>query len=197
MTNYNHQIIDMILDYGKKLIGTPYIYFTHSTLEIEDIMYITDKYDHTNINSIKTIGTNCAGLVNIFRKYLNLSVPGINEPEKYKFPGGTYAWYNYLRERKRLQPFNYKQSYPKGTLLLRNYSHINSQGHLAIIYEENNIGVLFSKLLHSYPEHWDIEDEKTGPGIIIENNVWRSHFSWEQNGFYTHICLPEDWLLKD
>ena len=101
-----------------------------------------------------------------------------------------------MKKKKRLKKFDYKKSYPTGTLLLRDYNPIDS-GHVAIIYEENKQGVLFSKLLHSVG--W--LDGTNKRGVKIDESVGKSHF-YQYNGstntgHYTHVCLPQNWLLKE
>ena len=110
--------------------------------------------------------------------------------------GGTGGWFEYLKKNKRLEKFNYKKSYPAGTLLLRDYN-TKDYGHVAIIFEENKKGVLFSSLIHSVG--WN--DGSNIKGVKIDASVGKSHFfqynGTSNTGHYTHICLPENWLLKE
>ncbi len=80
--------------------------------------------------------------------------------------------------------------------MLRDYNPIDSD-HVAIIYQENKKGVSFSKLLHSVG--WVVVNESRG--VKIDESVGKSHF-YQYNGdtntgFYTHVCLPQNWLLKE
>ena len=79
---------------------------------------------------------------------------------------------------------------------MRDYN-TKDNGHVAIIYEENKKGVLFSSLIHSVG--W--KDGTGIRGVKIDASVGKSHFfqynGTTNTGHYTHICLPEDWLLKE
>lgn len=196
--------VEKALNYAVSLKDTPYVFWTFSRLLLCDFMkhymYVSTLQDDLpSIDEIKEKGTNCAGLTNLIRRHLGLSIPGINKLDEYKYPGGTYAWFNYLERKGRLEKFDYTKSYPSGTLLLRNYKDINDQGHVAIIYAQHKDSVLFSKVIHSYPKEWNLELGKTTPGVTIDATVGQSHFGWfpEQCGFYTHVCYPKNWLVKD
>jgi len=148
-----------------------------------------------SIAEIKKGGVNCVGLINLMRRAIGLKVSVLNPNDKTRF-GDTGEWFSYLKKEKRLKEFNISKSYPVGTLLLRNYNPID-YGHVAVIYEENKKGVLFSKLIHSVG--WC---DGSGKKVVkIDDSVGRSYFCQyngkNNKGHYTHICLPEDWLLKN
>ena len=138
---------------------------------------------------IKKEGVNCSGLVNLIRRYLGLEIPGmiIAEPEHY-WPGGTGAWFSYLLCKNRLEIIDYDIVYPKGTLLLEDFNKEN-QGHLAIVVNSHSKGLLFSKIIHS---RWEPEISR----VIIEtfNNY---KFKGKINKRFTHVCLPDNWLIKN
>jgi hypothetical protein len=153
------------------------------------------------INSIKEQGINCVGLINLVRRNLGLGLPGIDIKVKgvsLKTGGGTYAWFKYFKTNNLLQEFSFGLTYPVGTLLLRNFKNMkNDPGHVGILYakDRKNRGILFDKFLNSYP--FDPRPEKNGlkpPGLIIDSHVGTTYF-WFKNGTYSHICLPEHWLL--
>lgn len=141
-----------------------------------------------SISDIKKQGSDCGGFATLLRRYAGLPVDKL---------GGTGDWFDYLKKNKRLKKFNFKKSYPAGTLLLRDYNKKDG-GHVGIIYEENKKGVLYSSLIHSVG--WN-DGTKTSRGVKIDKSVGQSHFfqynGTTNTGHYTHICLPEDWLLKE
>jgi len=151
--------------------------------------------DEIDFDSVAENGINCIGLLNIIRRTLGLEVPGVIEEKKYS--GGTYEWYKYLKKNKKLKKFDLNAIYPNGTLLIRKYSSGKDQGHVAIIYKSNSTNVLKSKLLHAYSYKSFTKNDlykKNEPGLTIDDKIYTSH-SWYENGTYTHICLPENWMI--
>jgi hypothetical protein len=138
------------------------------------------------LNTIKANGLNCAGFMNLLRRYQGLEVPGVKE-ELWN-AGGTYIWFRYFQERGLLKPFEPSSGYPEGTLLLRDYTSVFDQGHLAITMGMNRIA-------HCYPD-----DPNPVPNILVEPGVliepMNLSMSWGFNGYYTHIVAAEDWILK-
>ena len=192
----NDKIIDDVLKFAKKLIGTPRgkSWKSYKLSSNTSPMWASDD-PLPSISILKKEGMNCAGLTNLMRRKAGLSVLVLEKDPK-KVLGGTKTWFSYLKKKKRLQKFDINKSYPKGTLLLRNYNPID-QGHLAIIYKENKKGVLFSSLIHSVG--WN---DGTNQQIVkIDDSVGKSYFAQyngtTNTGHYTHICLPEDWLIKE
>jgi hypothetical protein len=89
--------VEKALNIAKSLVNTPYVFWTIEKENIKNFMkeyMYVDNIDINlhNIDQIKEKGTNCAGLTNIIRRTLNLSIPGINLTNIYKLPGGTDAW---------------------------------------------------------------------------------------------------------
>lgn len=148
-----------------------------------------------SISVLKKEGLVCAGLINLMRRKAGLSVLILGKDQK-KVLGGTGEWFDYLKKLKRLEIFDINKSYPAGTMLIRNYNTIDS-GHLAVIYKENKKGVLFSSLLHSVG--WN--DGSNNLFVKIDDSVGKSYFAQyngtTNTGHYTHICLPENWLIKE
>ena len=112
------------------------------------------------------------------------------------YAGGIGAWWRFFKDV--AEPFDYKKKYPAGTFIIRKYRNIVDQGHVAIVYDENPKGVLFSKVVHCFT---DLDyDEQTcklpqGPGIAIDNNIGYSHFYYDSiPGYYDYAILPKDWL---
>ena len=193
----HYESIDRSLDYAKSLVGVG----RGNTLDHEYLCgsdtgpYWAADGPVKPYETIKQGGINCTGLINLIRRYLGLSVTVVN-PNDLTRLGDTDEWFTYLNHTYRLKPFEIDKSYPKGTLLLRNYNEID-QGHLAVIYQENKEGVLFSKLIHSVG--WS--DGSNLKCIKIDECVGKSYFcqynGTTNTGHYTHICLPEDWLIKN
>jgi hypothetical protein len=143
-------------------------------------------------NIIKKNGVNCAGLINLLRRYAELPVSVVLE--KQHGYAGTSEWFTYLNKKKRLKKFDINKSYPAGTMVLRNFNLIDS-GHVGVIFKENTKGVLFSSLLHSVG--WDDGGHQM---VKIDSTVGKSYFHAYNGttnvGHYTHICMPQDWLCK-
>ena len=184
----NIRLLKNVID---KLLGTPYVWWKKSMKDCGPQSY-ADYATIPDFEKINKIGINSVGIVNIIRKSFGLEIPGIKENKPYA--GGTYEWFQYLKKNKKLKKFNIREVYPEGTLLIRKYKNEADQGHMAIIYQVDEKGVLFSKLAHAYSyTPINLEKEKHFPGLKIDNSVGESHF-WYDNGTYTHVCLPEDWL---
>lgn len=127
--------------------------------------------DISNIDSVS-----CAGLINLGRRFMRFDVPGIES----NYQGGTYIWFQYLSNLNVLHDVDINKKYPNGTLLLRNYNDVDNQGHVAIVYTAND-KLKDSTIIHSY----------TDKGVSI-NSFMESH-KWIENGYFTHVCLPENW----
>lgn len=169
--------------YAEQLVGAKYDMWKNGqdTRAAEAPFWVTGKKFPTAAY-VKARSCVCVGLINLMRRHAGLSVPG-DEKTNYKYAGGTWIWFNALKKKGVLKPFDIRKSYPVGTLLLRNYKNVKDQGHVAVVYEKNRKGVLFSKLLHCY----------FNAGVQIDHAVGKSHF-WEKDGYYTHTCAPEDWF---
>ena len=137
------------------------------------------------LKTIKANGLNCAGFINLLRRYQGLEVPGVKE-ELWN-AGGTYVWFRYFEERGLLKPFQTSGYYPEGTLLLRDYTSVFDQGHLAITMGNNRIA-------HCYPDDPNpVSDILVEPGVLIE--PMNLSMTWGFHGYYTHTVAPEDWIL--
>jgi len=194
--------IDKAIDYAKTLIGTPYRWIKQGEkMKGDDKLWASnDEAPSSTIikNNNKCIV--CSGLINLVRRHLHLTIPGVKEG--HKFAGDTGHWFRYLRKHKRLEELDVKRNYPKGTLVLRNYKSTQSdQGHLAIV--SNNVKspktILDQNIIHSAPSEFSYNEsnENDNVGETVEEKFKISHFDWESEGYYTHICLPENWLLKN
>lgn len=185
--------IDGLLYYASQLVGTKYEWWVGSSTLVTDNPFWAA--DNVNIDPdyVKTKTCNCAGLINLVKKKAGGSIPYAET--KYIYAGGTWAWHNYLLGCSYLKEFNPLKIYPKGTLLLRQYSDVIDQGHLAMIYEPNESDPLKSLIIHSYSqEPYDESNRITEPGVIIEplenSVVWA-----DGNGYYHYISEPMHWLF--
>lgn len=121
---------------------------------------------------IRRHGCNCAGLMNLLQARFHLPIPGVGENHKYA--GGTYVWFEYLKQSGFLEAIDIEKSYAAGSLLVRKYRNDTDQGHLALLYTSGKL--LEQQLLHCY----------TGPGITIDSLVATSH-AWVEEGYYEYI----------
>ena len=197
LTNNNSEtdtenIINQVLEYATHLVGTgrgpPWQQYQPSTNLPP--LWCSDQ-PLPSINTLKEDGINCSGLINIMRRKAGVSVLILNT-ETTEVLGGTLDWFRYLKSHGRLEIFDIYQTYPRGSLLLRDYNNIDD-GHLAVVYQKSDRGILYSQLLHS--------DGYLAKKIVIDPCVAKSHYTQYNNttnmGHYTHICLPENWLINE
>lgn len=119
-----------------------------------------------SLDRVKQELLNCVGLINVLRRELGLAVPGAAEHKYYA--GGTYEWYSYFDFQKKLEPYDSKKEYPRGTLLLRRFRNQEDDGHLAIIRNKKQV-------IHSIKVYG-----------VRHDIIWQD--------YYEYVCLPEDWL---
>ena len=154
-----------------RLIGTPYVYHPlHVPFPASDTApFWNIDQPPPPIDTIRTNGICCAGLVNLARRFCGLPIP---HPPPVQDPGGTLAWFHHLDQHNVLIPLpsaTYSialAALPRGTLLIEPFSN-ETQGHLAILLTSN-------RLLHAYP-----------PQVSVDPPTPR----------FTHACLPNHWLL--
>lgn len=137
-------------------------------------------------------GSNCAGLINLVRRYMGLEIPGnfSNQP-KDEWAGGTYVWFEYLKNNNRLQKIDHNKSYPIGTLLIQDFNP-KDQGHLAMTINKG-VTLLDTKIIHNVNARYKENDK---PQRLQEVNIHKLKDYYYYSRF-THICLPENWLLKN
>ena len=184
------KLIEKAIKYVKKyenmkytpLIGKKYPTKDGAPLWIGDTS-VEDKFD-----MIYKRGSVCAGLMNVLRRYMDLELPGnITGMEKSEFVGGTGEWFKYLDDMKRLEEIDFNKVYPKGTLLLQNYN-LKDQGHLAMTINSSKNGLLNTKIIHAVRDKPVSKYNKT----IIEKLGEYPNYKR-----FTHICYPENWLIKN
>jgi hypothetical protein len=201
------------IEYATTLINIPYRWY----VEDVDTFNGTDKFWCENSSapsSLDIMANNksivCTGLINLLRRNCGLNIPGLtgNINGKYKelykkYPGGTGAWFLYLYQRKRLEKLDMKIKYPKGTLLLAKFKdNETDQGHCAVVYDDmdDTKNINNQLIIHASPDIlYDDKDKHKNHGSVkvelfsISNNEWRG----KKKSYYTHICLPENWLLLE
>jgi hypothetical protein len=174
--------IDKGLQYAEKLVGIKYQVSTKAPTKDSCPFWNRDGPPPT-IEEIKKGGLACVGVTNLIRRHLSLKIPIERGKWKDIFPGGSGAWFHYFEEKKRLQKINYSKTYPKGTLLLQNWNP-KDMGHVAIVWTENKKGLSHSKILHGRHD---------GPKSVVIEPL--DDYTMKRR--FTHICLPEDWLVKN
>jgi hypothetical protein len=194
----NQSQIQQVIDYGRSLKGVKRWKgnFNKYIPESDTApMYVVLKDNRTKQlptkAEIKKKGLICCGLINLMRRKAGFGIPYYPLDKKtYEQTGDTGGWFYALSSLKRLESFDFRKSYPIGTLLLRKYNP-EDEGHMAVITSENEKGVLFSSLLHSHWVKGVVEDAATGTSYF-------SQYNGKSNvGHYTHVCYPENWLLKE
>ena len=168
------------LEYAEKLVGIKYQVSNKAPTEDSCPFWNRDG-PPPSIEDIKKGGLACVGVTNLIRRHLGLKIPIESGKWKDVFPGGSGAWFHYLKER--LQKINYSKTYPKGTLLLENWNPKN-MGHVAIVWTENKKGLSHSKILHGRHD---------GPKSVVIEPL--DNYTMKRR--FTHVCLPEDWLVKN
>ena len=165
------------LDFGLSLQGIPYDYWKGGDNQTTAPMFAINGPvpDGSEITS-----ANCAGLVNLIIRYIGKELPYKNDGI-----GGTSAYAHYYRDV--AVPFDIMNSYPKGTLIIRDYRDVNDQGHVAIILDDNGKKAL---VLQSHVEGTFFES--TTPGVNKQYTLEESH----DGNYYELAVLPKDWLLN-
>ena len=200
--------IDYSINYIKYLEGVKYLFpdetnsFTNWN-KVRDIgPFWLGKNPLPRNDLIIRQGICCVGLINLMRRKLNLSIPSHidSETKEVTFIGGTSGWFQYLNNLKRLKPINIRERYPRGTLLIQDYNPID-QGHVAVILSNNKL-LFYSKKIHAIGGDiggdigGNIGEDNINSGkynrVIIEK--FNEYPYWQR---YTHVCLPQDWLLKN
>lgn len=211
--SYKQQKIDEALTFANSMLGIPYRWCTDKDVNL--IASCEDKFWAAEIHGVDAryikehdLSIVCTGLINLIRRHMGLSIPGrgLKPQSKTKFPGTTKKWFSYLEKQGRLIPFDPSKSYPVGTLLLAPFkSTKQDQGHVAIVIKENGPTVLDALILHAAPEViYSQSSHLKDHGKTLIESIKVAHHGWfpEKNdgkggGYFTHICLPEEWILKD
>jgi hypothetical protein len=195
--------IDEVLAYLKTFLGVPYRWHrAGDAITADEPFYAGNgpahsrEYIDSNDKSIV-----CTGLANLARRFRGLPIPGLygSLDDEYvqgsTYPGTTGTWFAYLNHKGVLEALNVERSYPKGTLVLRDFSNIDTdQGHVGILIDTCGSAVLDQTLLHAYAElsyNESIDMKNVGQTGLMP---FKDSHLWNSEGYYTHICLPEHWL---
>jgi len=129
------------------------------------------------------------------------------------YPGTTGIWFHYLDVEKRLISFDESKEYPIGTMLLANYENFQHQGHVAVV-SSSGVNILKQMIIHATSD-WcyvasikegivDVGDTREEPyenikGQLIDILDADGKPTGGKEPWFkvTHVCLPEEWLLKD
>jgi len=203
-----NQTIENTLEYAGTLIGIPYRWYIGEKEEFNG----TDKFwcENAPAPCAKEISKNdksivCTGLINLMRRYRGLCIPGLNgningsyKKLYEKYPGGTGAWFLYLHQRKKLEKLDLKMKYPRGTLLLAKFKdNETDQGHAAVVYSDSETTINDQFIIHSSPDilYGDRENHKNHGCVKVESFSISNNWNNNKKSYYTHVCLPENWLL--
>ncbi len=140
-----------MLDYIHSLLGIPYRWW-NPEVSCCDVVgpFWASEGGEVPIEQIRLGHLNCAGLLNVLCRKLQIEIPGAKE--RHWFAGGTGLWWDFFEESGWHESYDETKSYPKGSILLRKFRTIEDQGHIAIVWENG-------KVLHCWPEK----------GVIIED----------------------------
>jgi hypothetical protein len=186
------------MNFITQLIGTKYLFWHpgNKLIKNEGPFWAFNGVVPDN-ETIKSNSCCCVGVTNLMRRKVGLSVPFVKEGYD-EYAGGTAAWFKYLTNANRLEQFDITKKYPIGTMFLRNYHSPSDQGHVSVLTTNNHDDLLDELIIHSYSYNKYDENvfDKSDPGITL--TVFRnSHYCLDDIGYYTHVCLPDNWLNKD
>ena len=191
--------VNKAIRYAKKLLTYPYVLPgrqppKNTNKDYGPFWYANE--EPPKLEVLKKKGLVCVGLANIIRRYMGLQIPGKVTGQKLtpivkRWPGSTSAWFHYLKSKNRLKKIDFNKVYPKGTLLLQDYN-IKDSGHVAFTVNSSKKGLLESKIIHAV--NWKDSKKNIFVREVIIEKVKDSVRPYE---LYSHICLPQDWLLKN
>jgi hypothetical protein len=190
--------VNVAMSFITLLVGTKYSYWHPGDTLIKDSgPFWAYNGPVPDIHTIRSDSCCCVGVTNLMRRKLGLSVPYVKEGYS-DYAGGTAAWFKYLTLDNRLEELDIKKKYPIGTMFLRNYHSPTDQGHVAVLSTDHHSSLLDEVIIQSYSNepYDDNKFNKSDPGVTT--TVFRySHYCLDDIGYYTHVCLPENWLNKD
>lgn len=173
--------IKAVLEYGKSLLGTKYVWWTKGTTK-DDIspFYVVDECPP--LAYVAEHGINCAGFVNLLCIYAGGNIP---KPIEEGSRGSTVGWYDWFEKQGVLTPFNYTEEYPLGTLFIRKYRDVDDQGHLAVMYEKSS-KTLEGLIIHAFAG---------STNKVATSTLGWSHYGWIPGiPYYEYTVLPIHWM---
>lgn len=197
--------IDLAVRYGLSLVGIPYRWMIKGEPITGDDKFYARNEPPISADELRKQNKCivCVGVINLMRRFIGLSIPGAaggKRKESIKYAGTTYTWFRYLNKAGRLEEIDIHKSYPKGTLILHNYVNIMEQGHVAVVVTDRAGSLMEQDILHSFSD--DAYNEKDAKchkdvGAVTVTPFKVSHYYESPDGYFTHICLPHNWLLLD
>ncbi len=183
-----HPNIQAALDYAYTLLGLPYRWYRKGEAITGDDKFYAANEPAPVAADLFADGKCivCTGVTNLMRRHVGLPVPPAVADADIPFPATTDAWFYYLQKNNKLQPFDIEKAlaneYSKGSLLIRNFENVETeQGHVAVLIDSRRI-------LHAYA--YDDTNGICGITLLKDSHYYNGH-----PGYYTHICLAEDWLI--
>jgi hypothetical protein len=211
-----------IVNYAIGLIGIPYKWHRDGDPIMADNQFWASNEhapDPLEIHRSDNKTIVCTGLINLMRRFAGLKIPGLEGEVGtlgLRFPGTTGIWFEYLKARNRLEEFEPQKRYPQGTLLLRNFANVeDDQGHVAVLFTDSTNCCMNEYIIHSFANLGYEESIGCSPreiGGVGLTQLLHSHYwyitseermemmkrgEYIEGGYYTHVCLPENWLLMN
>ena len=109
-----------MFDFINKLLNVKYKWWYENDPIDEKGPFYYENGDVLNLEHIKENGINCAGFINLVARHLETKLPTLN--------GGTDGWFDKIKKENKLISIDLEKPYPRGTLLLRDYTDVNNQG---------------------------------------------------------------------
>jgi hypothetical protein len=197
--------INEVINYAKSMIGVPYRWHRDGDKIMGDDKFWAENGNMITRNEIDSSDKCivCTGLTNLMRRYMGLTIPGmdgsLNDVEGNIYPGTTGIWFEYLSRKGRLEKLDIKKKYPAGTMVLKNFVDIETdQGHVAVLIDNGVDSIMDQKIIHAYAEfNYKESHGIKNVGITGITDFKISHYYCSDDGYYTHVCLPENWILCD
>lgn len=173
--------LDHMNRYLIQLVGKPYKFW-----EGEDIRQDGEPFwvGHGTVDASQVTSVSCTGLLNLVYRYLEKIIPDIDNNTCF-FPGGTRSWVTALFTKYGYPIYQPTSLYPMGTLLIRSYREYKDQGHVAIIFNENQDTV------HSRPMDMVIRRGVVAPGVVVEPPSSMDRFT--NSCFYEYFYTFDQW----
>jgi len=181
--------MDLLLRYLDDFVKLeiPYRWWKCDMPFYEDDMFYTKDGKPPTAQQIKDEDKSvvCSGLINLARRFMGLDIPEIEG-----IKGTTWTWFRYLEK----EEIDTRRTYPIGTLLLKDYENNKNQGHLAIIISHDE-DINNQIVIQSIP-FYSIESKLRDVRKVVYTKFKDSHYYLDGRTYYTHICMPEKWLLR-
>jgi hypothetical protein len=217
-------LIRTAMEYAFSLVGVPYRWYIEGPFKEDDQFWVkNDEPPSAKEIFDKDKCIVCAGLTNLMRRKIGKNIPGIhplllnddyNDDTKtgytrawgLEFPGTTGTWHHYLRQKGWLQDIDLNAEYPVGTLLTKDFDSIEGdQGHVAIVAGHGLTNKLCDSLVIHAEANYGISvqdvikegklDKRVGETRIVPYSNIQEYYPKFGTTYFTHISLPDHWLL--